>query len=459
MLALLYYGGHLVQTRHDAPVFTDLTFTVKPGVNVAVVGRSGSGKSTIAQLLLRFYDPEKGAVFIDDYDIRSLDPGHLRNDLIAYVPQEPSLFAASIKENISYGKPDATHEEIIAAADLANASAFIENFPHGFDTFVGEKGMALSGGQILILDEATSALDAASEYLVQDAMSKIIKGRTVITIAHRLSTIMQADQIIMIDRGKVIESGTYEELTSKPDATAKYRDETSYCQAVDMELHHRLCATFLFGLALFGSSAGQITTPCSMSAKAFERSPEHDANLKNSAVRISGYGFTNGYWTQDFADEWPSTSSYYVSCPVIPASRQTWVGRIKTYPEGLCLDGVYGQGYAMRANKCNPSSTSQLFTLQPTGLGSFTIYAGFLDLCADVFGYASRNGAVLGMWPCNGQLNQQYWFKSDGTISPAHATGLCTELANNSPHSANTSVSFWTCNSGNNQRWVKAVTV
>ncbi|ORY46769.1 P-loop containing nucleoside triphosphate hydrolase protein [Rhizoclosmatium globosum] len=191
-------------TRPDAPIFKDLSFTISPGTNVAVVGKSGSGKSSIAQLLLRFYDPDQGAIFIDGHDL------------------QPSLFATTIRENIAYGRPDATDQEIEAAADQANALGFIQNFPGGFETYTGEKGVAMSGGQkqqpsILILDEATSALDASSEYLVQDAMSHIVQGRTVITIAHRLSTIQQADVVVVIEDGRVVEVGPYDELVEKAD--------------------------------------------------------------------------------------------------------------------------------------------------------------------------------------------------------------------------------------------------
>ncbi|KAJ3027376.1 UNVERIFIED_CONTAM: ATP-binding cassette permease mdl1 [Siphonaria sp. JEL0065] len=219
-------------TRLDAPIFKGLNFTIQPGTNVAVVGKSGSGKSSIAQLLLRFYDPEIGAIFIDGHDLRSLDGAHLRDRTISFVSQEPTLFATTIRENIAYGRPNATEAEILSAAEKANALEFIQGFPQGLDTYTGEKGAAMSGGQkqrlaiarallkdpkILILDEATSALDASSEYLVQDAMSQIVKGRTVITIAHRLSTIQQADVVIVIEDGRVVETGEYEELIARED--------------------------------------------------------------------------------------------------------------------------------------------------------------------------------------------------------------------------------------------------
>ncbi|KAI9334869.1 P-loop containing nucleoside triphosphate hydrolase protein [Obelidium mucronatum] len=219
-------------TRPDAPVFKDLCFAIQPGTNVAIVGKSGAGKSSIVQLLLRFYDPISGSVLIDGHDIRSLDGTHLRDSAIAFVPQEPTLFATTIRENITYGRPNATHDEIITAASKANALDFIQTFPKGLETFAGEKGVALSGGEkqriaiarallknprILILDEATSALDGNSETLVQEAMKKIKEGRTVITIAHRLSSVQQADVVIVVEDGSVVETGKYSTLVAKKD--------------------------------------------------------------------------------------------------------------------------------------------------------------------------------------------------------------------------------------------------
>ena len=191
-----------------------------------MVGPSGSGKSTVVSLLLRFYDPESGQILIDGKDAKSYSLTDLRNNM-AIVPQDVLLFGGSIKENIAYGKPDATIEEIAEAARKANALEFIETFPERFETLVGERGIKLSGGQrqriaiaravlkdpsILILDEATSSLDSESERVVQEALDKLMVGRTSFVIAHRLSTIRKADKIIVIDKGEVRESGTHEEL-------------------------------------------------------------------------------------------------------------------------------------------------------------------------------------------------------------------------------------------------------
>jgi ABC-type multidrug transport system fused ATPase/permease subunit len=218
-------------TRADVPVLHDVSFTAKPGERIAVVGSSGAGKSTIASLLLRFYDPVKGRITIDGTDAKEYDLSALR-DRMSLVPQEVLLFGGSIRENIAYGKPDATDAEIEAAARKANAHDFITSFPEGYATVVGERGIQLSGGQrqriaiaravlkdpaILILDEATSALDSESERLVQEALDKLMVGRTSIVIAHRLSTIRSADKILVLDKGKVIESGTHDELIAEED--------------------------------------------------------------------------------------------------------------------------------------------------------------------------------------------------------------------------------------------------
>ncbi|KAJ3276049.1 ATP-binding cassette sub- B member 10, mitochondrial [Terramyces sp. JEL0728] len=217
-------------TRAESKILSDLSFSLSPGEHVAIVGHSGSGKSTITQLLLRFYDPEQGSITIDDVPLSEIDPVWMRGSLMGLVSQEPTLFSDTVKENIRYGRPDATDEQVIEAAKKANAHDFITSFPLGYDTHLGDRGQQISGGQkqriaiarallknprILVLDEATSALDNASEVLVQEALDRLIQGRTVITIAHRLSTIQKADRIFMLGKGKVMESGTYKELIAK----------------------------------------------------------------------------------------------------------------------------------------------------------------------------------------------------------------------------------------------------
>jgi ATP-binding cassette subfamily B protein len=215
-------------TRSDIPIFADLNFTVKYGEKIALVGPSGSGKSTIIKLLSGFYPFQSGDILIDGKSIRSYNLTALRKN-IGMVPQEVILFGGTIKENIAYGKTDATEEEIIAAAKKANAWDFIDSFPEKLETMVGERGLKLSGGQkqrvaiarailrdpkILILDEATSALDSESERLVKDALDKLMKGRTTFIIAHRLSTIREADKILVINKGKIVEQGSHEELVN-----------------------------------------------------------------------------------------------------------------------------------------------------------------------------------------------------------------------------------------------------
>lgn len=216
-------------TRKEQNILTNLDLTIPGGKVLAVVGPSGSGKSTLASLLLRFYDPITGSVSIGGQNINDMPQTWLRNN-IGSVPQEPVLFSMSIKDNIAYGCPNPdtiTNEQIYSAASEANAFSFINNFPDKFDTIIGERGVNISGGQkqriaiarailrnpqILLLDEATSALDASSEYLVQEALEKIMKNRTVVIIAHRLSTIKNADMIAVLDKGRVMELGTYQTL-------------------------------------------------------------------------------------------------------------------------------------------------------------------------------------------------------------------------------------------------------
>ncbi|XP_056646698.1 mitochondrial potassium channel ATP-binding subunit isoform X2 [Diorhabda sublineata] len=214
-------------TRSQQMILQEFNLKIPAGKTIAIVGASGNGKSTIVSLLERFYDVKDGCITIDGYDIRNLDPSWLRGKILGLISQEPILFGTSIMENIRYGKPDATDEEVKQAALLANADDFITNFPLGYNTPVGERGVTLSGGQkqriaiarallknpaVLLLDEATSALDSESENIVLSALEKARKGRTVIVIAHRLSTIQNADLIVVLNKGKIVEMGTHEEL-------------------------------------------------------------------------------------------------------------------------------------------------------------------------------------------------------------------------------------------------------
>jgi ABC-type multidrug transport system fused ATPase/permease subunit len=213
-------------TRKEIEVLKNVSFEAKSGQKIAIVGPSGAGKSTISSLLLRFYDITSGSILIDGKDIKSYDLETLRGNM-SIVPQDVILFGGSIKENIAYGKPNATTEEIEIAAKQANALDFINGFPEQMDTLVGERGIKLSGGQrqriaiarallknpsILILDEATSSLDSESERLVQDALETLMQGRTSIIIAHRLATIRNADSILVLDKGIIFEQGTHKEL-------------------------------------------------------------------------------------------------------------------------------------------------------------------------------------------------------------------------------------------------------
>ena len=213
-------------SRPDMPALVDFTLDIKAGETIALVGPSGAGKSTVFQLLLRFYDPEMGRVVIDDVNVSSADPQNVRQRM-ALVPQDPVLFGTDGWENIRFGRPEASNEDVRLAADAAAASEFLDELPNGFGTFLGEKGMRLSGGQrqrisiaravlrdpaILLLDEATSALDAENERLVQTALEKLMVGRTTLIIAHRLATVLNADRIAVIDKGRMVAIGTHFEL-------------------------------------------------------------------------------------------------------------------------------------------------------------------------------------------------------------------------------------------------------
>lgn len=216
-------------SRKEIEVLKNISFSATSGEQIAIVGPSGAGKSTLVSLLFRFYDPQNGAIIIDGKNIKDYPLTYLRSQM-AVVPQDVLLFGGTIKENIAYGKPNASFEEIVEAAKKANAHTFIESFPDKYETLVGERGVKLSGGQrqriaiaravlkdpaILILDEATSSLDSESERLVQEALEKLMKGRTSIVIAHRLSTVKAADKIVVIDKGEVAEIGSHEELIKK----------------------------------------------------------------------------------------------------------------------------------------------------------------------------------------------------------------------------------------------------
>ncbi len=218
-------------SRPDSPALTDFTITIEPGETVAFVGPSGAGKTTTFQLLLRFYDPGAGRVLIDGIDIAKAVPKDVRSQ-VGLVPQDTVLFGATARENIRYGRPDATDAEIEAAAQAAAADEFLRELPQGYDTFLGERGTRLSGGQrqriaiarailkdppILLLDEATSSLDASSERLVQQALERLMQHRTTIIIAHRLATVQKADRIVVMNHGRIVASGSHTQLlTASP---------------------------------------------------------------------------------------------------------------------------------------------------------------------------------------------------------------------------------------------------
>lgn len=214
--------------RPDMRAVNDVSFDVKAGEKVAIVGPSGAGKSTLFHLLLRFYDPVTGAISLDNVPVREADPRKLR-ERIALVPQEPAVFAASARENIRFGRPEADDAEVERAAELAHASEFIHRLPEGFDTPLGERGVTLSGGQrqriaiarailrnapVLLLDEATSALDAESETLVQTALQGLMRNRTTLVIAHRLATVLSCDRLLVMDQGRIVEQGTHSSLVA-----------------------------------------------------------------------------------------------------------------------------------------------------------------------------------------------------------------------------------------------------
>ena len=216
-------------SRPEAPAIEGLSLAIEPGETVAFVGPSGAGKTTTFQLLLRFYDPQAGRIVLDGVDIAAARPTDVRAR-IGLVPQDTVLFAASARENIRYGRPDASDEAIEAAARAAAADEFIRALPEGYETFLGERGARLSGGQrqriaiarailkdppVLLLDEATSSLDAESERAVQEALERLMRGRTTIVIAHRLATVLKADRIVVIDRGRIVDTGTHAELVAR----------------------------------------------------------------------------------------------------------------------------------------------------------------------------------------------------------------------------------------------------
>ncbi|WP_201862530.1 ABC transporter transmembrane domain-containing protein [Microvirga soli] len=216
-------------TRSEQQALHSLSLTVSSGERVAIVGPSGAGKSTILQLLLRFYDPQGGSIWVDGVPIHEADPVSLRARM-ALVPQEPTIFATSVLDNIRYGRPEATEDDVRRAAELASADGFIRALPQGYQTMIGERGVTLSGGQrqrlaiarailkdapILLLDEATSALDAESERKVQGALDRLMEGRTTLVIAHRLATVRSADRILVMDQGRIVEEGTHEALLAQ----------------------------------------------------------------------------------------------------------------------------------------------------------------------------------------------------------------------------------------------------
>lgn len=233
----------------DTDVLHDITFTAEPGQTIAVMGATGSGKSTLVMLLSRLYDVRNGSVRIDGIDVRDQKLKPLRSH-IGYVPQETFLFSDSIAENIRFGRPDAPFEKIEEAADVAQATEFLDEMPEGYETIVGERGMGLSGGQkqrtaiaravltdpaILVMDDSTSAVDMETEYVIQQKLKKVLAGRTTFIIAHRISSVKNADQILVMEDGRIAERGTHRELLNKGGIYSRmvadqYRDLETFMQ-------------------------------------------------------------------------------------------------------------------------------------------------------------------------------------------------------------------------------------
>ncbi len=254
VLKLNQLGFHY-ESRPDHQALDDISLTIPPGGHIAIVGPSGAGKSTLFDLILRFYDPHKGSIELDGVGIRDIPLKELR-DNVGIVPQSPALFTTTVSENIRYGRPDASEEDVKAAAKAAYADEFIDRLPDGYNSFVGESGVRLSGGQrqriaiaravlknprVLLLDEATSALDAESEHVVQKALTQLMENRTTLVIAHRLATVVHADKIIVLEDGKIVDSGTHQTLMQSSElyarlASLQFSDAQSFDKLADNAL-------------------------------------------------------------------------------------------------------------------------------------------------------------------------------------------------------------------------------